>query len=44
MIDDAVRFWIFAAVEPLGKANVLRTPQIVDVFGVIVRNPYGCVI
>jgi hypothetical protein len=29
----------FAAVEESGKANVLRIPHIVDVRGVIVKNP-----
>jgi hypothetical protein len=29
----------FAAVEESGKANVLRSPQTVEVRGVTVRNP-----
>jgi hypothetical protein len=33
-----------AAVVTLGNACVFRTAQIVEVFGVSVTNPYGCVI
>jgi hypothetical protein len=44
VIDEAVRFWIFAAAVASGKANVFKTPHIVEVLGMTVRNPYGWVI
>lgn len=44
VMEEAVRFWIFAAAVASGKANVFKTPHIVEVLGITVRNPYGWVI
>ena len=44
VMEEAVRFWIFAAAVASGKAKVFNTPHIVEVLGMTVRNPYGWVI
>lgn len=44
VMEEAVRFWIFAAAVASGKAKVFNTPHIVEVLGITVRNPYGWVI
>jgi len=44
VIEEAVRFWIFAAAVASGKANVFKTPHILEVLGITVKNPYGWVI
>jgi hypothetical protein len=41
LIELTLRIFRFADADASGKAKVLRTPQMVGVFGVIVRKPYG---
>ena len=44
VMEEAVRFWIFAAAVASGKAKVFNTPHMVEVLGITVKNPYGWVI
>jgi hypothetical protein len=44
VMEEAVRFWIFAAAVASGKANVFKTPHMLEVLGITVKNPYGWVI
>jgi len=44
VMEEAVRFWILAAAVASGKANVFKTPHMLEVFGITVKNPYGWVI
>ena len=44
VMEEAVRFWIFAAAVASGKAKVFNTPHMLEVFGITVKNPYGWVI
>jgi hypothetical protein len=39
VIEEAVRFWIFAAAVASGKANVFKTPHMLEVLGITVKNP-----
>lgn len=44
VMEEAVRFWIFAAAVASGKAKVFTTPHMLEVLGTTVINPYGWVI
>jgi hypothetical protein len=41
VMEEAVRFWIFAAAVASGKANVFKRPHMLEVLGITVKNPYG---
>lgn len=39
VMEEAVRFWIFAAAVASGKANVFKRPHMLEVLGITVKNP-----